>query len=182
MDYAREFWVALGGTATALLIVGSLFTWIIQHRLSRQLERFKSELQQELSVHNFLYPERTAAIKNLYKLCVDTDFHGSGYIIARHFLGEERMEYQATRIKAESFRTALGMNLETLDKAIAENRLVFHESTLDTLRNLTAYYRNLVLVTEATKMQLDCVEFDASTAKFNSVEQAFKQLLGSDRM
>ena len=182
MDYAREFWAALGGTATAMLIVGSFFTWIIQHRLSRQLERFKSELQQELSVHNFLYPERTAAIKNLYKLCVDTDFHGSGYIIARHFLGEERVEYQATLVKAESFRIALGGNLEALDNAIAANRLVFHESTLDALRNLAAYYKNLLLVTDTTKMQLDSVEFDASTAKLNSVGQAFKRLLGSDRM
>lgn len=45
----ETFFSAFGGTATALLAVGALFTFIIQHRLNLRLASFNAKLQAELA-------------------------------------------------------------------------------------------------------------------------------------
>jgi hypothetical protein len=50
--FLNEYYASLGGTATALLSVGGLLTWMIQYRFNRELENYKAGLQMFLADHN----------------------------------------------------------------------------------------------------------------------------------
>ena len=45
MDYLKEYAAALGGTATALIVVGAFGKIIIEHWFTKALKRYETELE-----------------------------------------------------------------------------------------------------------------------------------------
>ena len=58
MNLWNIFFSAFGGTATALVVAGACFKYLIEHRLARHIESFKQTLQLELVKGSLFYTKR----------------------------------------------------------------------------------------------------------------------------
>ena len=112
--FSTAFIGALGGTGTALVVLGTLSKSLLDHGLKKDFKRFEAKLDALTSKKevefSYLHPERSKIAKDIYKACV-------------------QLEKEASELLNETFMPTTSSRKDVILEAIRESRQQLGQAT-----------------------------------------------------
>jgi hypothetical protein len=172
---------ALGGTATALALVGIFGKTLLEHWFKKDFKRFEATLNastaREQTKFELAHPDRVSAVKEVYRLCKDLQLGISELCILRSLTANGRNQSFIENL--EKSKVSILGKLAAPNKYIVEHEYYFEEAYIANVTDFMSYVATLI----ANENQTDMRDFAAANQVMNDklkiVGSAIKELIGS---
>lgn len=179
MELLKTYLAALGGTATALLIIGFFGKALFEHWFNKALKRYEAELEERAvrakARFEHSLPERAEAIKELFTMCLS--FYGDIIAIVVSRRDDNEIKKQEMEAKLNAGDGSFFRKIGEIQQYLQTKAYLFDEKAKALGWDFTDYAQHVAFCNTELSNNIQ-LAMDEGGKKLSALEDAVRDVVG----